>query len=43
MLLALSGATTMKATLSEDTAATSTAGFKALVIWAATIKRNSLL
>jgi 2-keto-myo-inositol isomerase len=35
MLLALNGATTMKATLPEDIAATSAAGFKALEIWAA--------
>jgi 2-keto-myo-inositol isomerase len=35
MLLALNGATTMKATLMEDIAATSAAGFKALEIWAA--------
>ena len=35
MLLALNGATTMKATLPEDIAAVSTAGFKALEIWAA--------
>jgi 2-keto-myo-inositol isomerase len=35
MLLALNGATTMKATLPEDIVAVSAAGFKALEIWAA--------
>jgi 2-keto-myo-inositol isomerase len=35
MLLAINGATTMKATLPEDIAAASAAGFKALEIWAA--------
>jgi 2-keto-myo-inositol isomerase len=35
MLLALNGATTMKATLPQDIAAASAAGFKALEIWAA--------
>ncbi len=35
MLLALNGATTMKATLPEDITAASAAGFKALEIWAA--------
>jgi 2-keto-myo-inositol isomerase len=35
MLLAINGATTMKATLGEDIAAASTAGFKGLEIWAA--------
>jgi 2-keto-myo-inositol isomerase len=35
MLLAINGATTMKATLPEDIAAASTAGFKRLEIWAA--------
>ena len=34
MLLAINGATTMKATLPEDIAAASAAGFKALEIWA---------
>jgi hypothetical protein len=38
MLLALNGATTMKAMLPEDIAATSAAGFKALVIWAAKVE-----
>ena len=46
MLLALNGATTMKATLPEDIAATSAAGFKALEIWAAKmddyLKANSV-
>ena len=35
MLIAINGATTMKATLPEDIAAASAAGFKALEIWAA--------
>jgi 2-keto-myo-inositol isomerase len=35
MLLAINGATTMKATLPEDIAAARAAGFKALEIWAA--------
>jgi len=35
MLLAINGATTMKATLPEDITAASKAGFKALEIWAA--------
>jgi len=35
MLLALNGATTMKATLPQDITAASAAGFKALEIWAA--------
>jgi 2-keto-myo-inositol isomerase len=35
MLLAINGATTMKATLPEDVAAASATGFKALEIWAA--------
>jgi 2-keto-myo-inositol isomerase len=35
MLLAINGATTMKATLPEDIAAAGAAGFKALEIWAA--------
>jgi 2-keto-myo-inositol isomerase len=35
MLLAINGATTMKATLPEDIMAAHTAGFKALEIWAA--------
>jgi len=35
MLLSINGATTMKATLPEDIAAASAAGFKALEIWAA--------
>jgi 2-keto-myo-inositol isomerase len=35
MLLAINGATTMKATLPQDIAAASAAGFKALEIWAA--------
>ena len=35
MLLAINGATTMKATLPEDVAAAGAAGFKALEIWAA--------
>jgi 2-keto-myo-inositol isomerase len=35
MLLAINGATTMKATLPEDIAAASAAGFRALEIWAA--------
>jgi 2-keto-myo-inositol isomerase len=35
MLLAINGATTMKATLPEDIAAAQAAGFKALEIWAA--------
>lgn len=35
MLLAINGATTMKATLPEDIAAAKAAGFKALEIWAA--------
>ncbi len=35
MLLAINGATTMKATLPEDIAAASAAGFKAIEIWAA--------
>jgi 2-keto-myo-inositol isomerase len=35
MLLGFNGATTMKATLSEDIAAASKAGFKALEVWAA--------
>ncbi len=35
MLIAINGATTMKATLPEDIAAASTAGFKGLEIWAA--------
>ena len=35
MLLAINGATTMKATLPEDITAASAAGFKALEIWAA--------
>ena len=35
MLLAINGATTMKATLPEDIAAASAAGFKALEVWAA--------
>lgn len=35
MLLAINGATTMKATLPEDIAAASAAGFKGLEIWAA--------
>jgi 2-keto-myo-inositol isomerase len=35
MLLAINGATTMKATLPQDIAAASSAGFKALEIWAA--------
>jgi 2-keto-myo-inositol isomerase len=35
MLLAINGATTMKATLPEDVAAASAAGFKGLEIWAA--------
>jgi len=35
MLLAINGATTMKATLPEDVAAASAAGFRALEIWAA--------
>jgi 2-keto-myo-inositol isomerase len=35
MLLAINGATTMKATLPQDVAAASAAGFKALEIWAA--------
>ena len=35
MLLAINGATTMKATLSQDIAAAGSAGFKALEVWAA--------
>ena len=35
MLLAINGATTMKASLPEDIAAASAAGFKGLEIWAA--------
>jgi 2-keto-myo-inositol isomerase len=35
MLLGINGATTMKATLAEDIAAASSAGFKGLEIWAA--------
>ena len=35
MLLAINGATTMKATLPEDIVAASAAGFKALEVWAA--------
>jgi hypothetical protein len=35
MLLAINGATTMKATLPQDIAAAAAAGFRALEIWAA--------
>lgn len=35
MLLAINGATTMKATLPQDIAAAGAAGFKGLEVWAA--------